>query len=79
MTAAPSPDDDRVDPSDPRFRTAVAEIAARYFSEAAVKTRHDVARELELAGLDAAARYVRKRAKEIEAQLPVRQRPGGEQ
>jgi hypothetical protein len=69
------PDDDRVDPADPRFRAAVAAIAARYYTEAAVQTRKDVARELEAAGWTAAARWVAKRAKEIEASLPGREKP----
>ena len=68
------PDDDRVDPSDPRFRAAVAAIAARYFSEAAVQTRKDVARELENAGWESAAHWLRKRTAEIEAGLPGRNR-----
>lgn len=72
MTDASQSDDDRVDPDDPRFRSAVAAIAAAYFSEASVQTRRDVARELDLAGFPAAARWVLKRAKEIEADLPGR-------
>lgn len=71
-TTMTPPDDDRVDPSDPRFRAAVAGVAATYFSEAAVATRKDVARELDAAGFTAAAGWVRKRAKEIEAGLPGR-------
>ncbi len=73
MTDAPQSDDDRVDPADPGFRAAVTAIAATYYSEAAVQTRKDVARELKDAGFEAAATWVRKRAKEIEAQLPCRQ------
>lgn len=75
MTTSPSSDDDRVDPSDPRFRAAVAEVASTYFTEASVQTRKDVARELNDAGWTAAARYVLKRAKEIESSLPGRKRP----
>lgn len=66
------PDDDRVDPRDPEFVEAVTAIASTYFTEAAVQTRKDVARELEAAGWTAAARNVRKRAAEIEASLPGR-------
>lgn len=73
MTSTPNTDDsDRVDPRDPRFRAAVTAIAATYFTEAAVQTRRDVACELDLAGFAAAARNVRKRADEIEAELPAR-------
>ena len=75
MTDAPN-DDDRVDPDDPRFRAAVAEVAATYFSEAAVQTRKDVALELERAGWDSAANWLRKRTKEIEASLPGRRGRG---
>jgi hypothetical protein len=71
MSASPS-EDDRVDPSDPRFTSAVAAIAATYFTEASVQTRRDVARELDLAGYPSAARFVLKRAKEIDAALPGR-------
>jgi hypothetical protein len=74
MSASPS-EDDRVDPSDPRFQAAVTAIAARYFSEAAIQTRKDVARELEAAGWESAARWLRKRTAEIEAQMPGRQGP----
>ncbi len=70
----PPPDDDRVDPRDPRFRAAVTAIASTYFTEASVQTRKDVARELEAAGWTAAARWVNKRATEIEASLPGRKR-----
>jgi hypothetical protein len=77
MTTAPPPaDDDRVDPSDPAFRAAVAEVASTYFTEASVQTRKDVARELDAAGWTAAARWVDKRAKEIEAELPGRRGRG---
>jgi hypothetical protein len=68
------PDDDRVDPSDRRFRAAVAAIAARYFTEASVQTRRDVARELDAAGWESAARWLKKRTDEIEASLPGRTR-----
>lgn len=70
------PDDDRVDPRDPRFRAAVTAIAATYYTEASVQTRKDIARELEDAGWTAAARWVNKRAAEIEASLPGRQGHG---
>ena len=70
------PDDDRVDPRDPEFVEAVTAIASTYFTEAAVQTRKDVARELEAAGWTAAARWVAHRAKEIEASLPGRQGHG---
>lgn len=79
MTSTPPSDDDRVDPSDPRFRAAVAAVAATYFTEAAVQTRKDVARELDNAGWTSAARWVRKRTAEIETQLPGRRRSGGRQ
>jgi hypothetical protein len=72
MTTAPNPDSDRVDPRDPRFRAAVTAIAATYFSEAAIQTRKDIARELEAAGWTAAARWVAKRAAEIERDMPGR-------
>lgn len=62
-----TPDDDRVDPTHPKFREAVAAVAAEYFGEAAIKTRRTVADELEAAGWESAARWLRKRTGEIQA------------
>lgn len=67
-------DDDRVDPSDPRFRAAVAGVAATYFSEAAVATRRKIVQELKDAGWESAAHWLKKRTDEIEADMPGRKR-----
>jgi len=66
--------DDRVDPADPRFKAAVAGVAATYFTEADIATRRRVVKELDAAGWASAARWLKKRTDEIEAGLPGRTR-----